>query len=570
MTDQMNVDKLKVLNDIYYNTLIENKTEIEKPKEIKTKLYNHQWNMVEGMHHYREKMIRGFMIGNEAINGKIGIIGDPVGTGKSLTVLSYLASYKNVFPQITCELTPYSSKYFFSHQINKLSDISSANLIIVPHYLYGQWKNEIDQHTTLKYVSLETKRVIKGDDLAKQIIQSNFVITTNKCYKFVQEYAVQHNIEWNNIFLDEASSIYMNSSDPPFQFQFLWLITNNWIPLLFKNASIQKHKLDELSNHITIHPELKKWLIENQYYSYDVLLESSSFLKDYLPFYHPNKNMIVLRNSNEMIESSITIPSMTLEHIECRPNITLNSLISYYLSRKIEPLFHPNRIPYLFQGMGIEFKSVSNYLEFQIVGKHSLIKRKAEENECVICLESCEYPTILDCCYNLYCGKCLLRNIYLHNNKCPLCRDAITVDRMCCLIDKGNEEVKLLKNKQEICLDLFRNEKDGKFIIFSSFDNIYYELFEEIDRLGLKAERIENNLFSLLKTIKNFKEGITNIIFVSNINLIRGLSMECVSHLIFYHDQLSCELKEILIHSAQRIGRRRPLKVLQLHSEIQV
>ena len=106
--------------------------------------------------------------------------------------------------------------------------------------------------------------------------------------------------------------------------------------------------------------------------------------------------------------------------------------------------------------------------------------------------------------------------------------------------------------------------------IFSSFDNIYYELFEEIDRLGLKAERIENNLFSLLKTIKNFREGITNILFISNINLIRGLSMEFATHLIFYHDQLSYELKEILIHSAQRIGRKKPLKILQLHSEIQV
>jgi hypothetical protein len=570
MTDQLNIEKVFVLNNIYNNTIIENKTGLEKPKEISTKLYEHQWNMVQEMHLYREKMIRGFMIKNEAINGKIGIIGDPVGTGKSLTVLSYLASYKNKFPQFTCELTSNSSKYFFSHQINKLSDASSANLIIVPHYLYGQWKNEIDHHTTMKYVSLETKRVIKGDELAKQMIQSHFVITTNKCYKYVQEYANQHQIEWNNIFVDEASSIYMNSSDPPLQFQFLWLITNNWIPLLFKNSSIQKHKLNELTNQLEIHRDFKLWLMENPYYSYDVLLESSSFLKDYLPFHHHLRYMTVLRNSNQIIESSISLPNMIMEDIQCRPNLTLNSLISYCLSRKIEPKFDKDRIPYLFQGMGIEFKSVMDYLPFQIGVKHSLIKRKVEENECVICLEPCEYPTILDCCYNLYCGKCILRNIYLQNNKCPLCRELITVDRMCCLVEKGNEEVNLLKNKQGICLELFRKEKDGKFIIFSSFDNIYYELFEEIDRLGLKAERIENNLFSLLKTIKNFKDGVTNIIFVSNINLIRGLSMEFVSHLIFYHDQLSCELKEILIHSAQRIGRKKPLKILQLHSEIPI
>jgi len=570
MTDQLNMEKLKILNEIYDNSFIDNKTNNEKPKEIKTELYIHQRRMVEEMNQYREKMIRGFLINDRAINGKIGIIGDSIGTGKTLTVLSYLAGYKNIFPSITCELSSYSSKYFFSHQIQKLTDISSANLIIVPHYLYNQWKNEIDTHTTLKYVSLETRRVIKGEDLARQIIESKFVITTNTCYKYVQEYATQHRIEWDNIFLDEASSIYMNSSDPSLKFQFLWLITNNWMPLLFKNSSIQKHKLNELTNNREINVELRKWLMENMYYSYDVLLESSGFLKDYLPFHHPNRNLIILRNSGEMIKNSVDIPNMMVEHIQCRPNMTLNSLMSYYLSKRIEPVFQANKIPYFFQGMGIEFKSLDDYLPFQIVNKYSLIKRKVQENECVICLESCEYPTILDCCYNLYCGKCILKNIFLQNNKCPLCRDVITVDRMCCLVDKGDEEVKQLKNKQQICLELFNKEKEGKFIIFSSFDNIYYELFEEIDRLGLKAERIENNLFSLLKTIKNFREGITNILFISNINLIRGLSMEFATHLIFYHDQLSYELKEILIHSAQRIGRKKPLKILQLHSEIQV
>ena len=201
--------------------------------------------------------------------------------------------------------------------------------------------------------------------------------------------------------------------------------------------------------------------------------------------------------------------------------------------------------------------------------KHNLIRRKFDERECVICLEQTEYPTIVNCCYNIYCGKCLLRNMIV-NQKCPMCRDVLGIDNLCCLQALTEEEKMLSKNKTEICMDILSKNRNGKFIIYSSFDNIYYQLFEDLDRLGLKAERIESNLFSLLKTVKNFQEGRTNILFVSNVDLIRGLSLSTTSHLIFFHELPVCELKQVLIHSAQRIGRKDPLKIIHLNSEIQV
>ena len=76
--------------------------------------------------------------------------------------------------------------------------------------------------------------------------------------------------------------------------------------------------------------------------------------------------------------------------------------------------------------------------------------------------------------------------------------------------------------------------------------------------------------YQLTSTIKNYEEGRTNILFISNIDLIRGLSLESTSHLIFFHDLPVFELKQVLIHSAQRIGRKDPLMMVHLNSEIQV
>jgi SNF2 family DNA or RNA helicase len=470
---------------------------------------------------------------------------------------------------MTCELTSNSSKYFFSHDLYQLSDASSTNLIIVPHSLFGQWRQEIAQHTAMTYVPIETKRFIRGNDLAQNMVNSNFVLTTNKCYKYVQEYAQQYEIQWNNIFIDEASSIYINSSDPQLKFQFLWLVTNNWIPLIFKNPSIVKSNLYFLKDRVVLNKELESWLLDNMNVHYEGQLVSSSFFKDYLPFNHQNRGCLVLRNNLDHIYKNINLPDTSVTTLQCRPNISLNSLISYYLARNIEPNINSSKIPNLFQSLNVQFKTVDEYLIDKPVQKHNLIRRKCEENECVICLETAEYPTIVNCCYNLYCAKCLLKNMVIHH-KCPTCRESLLVDNICCLKPLTSEEVILSKNKTEVCLDIINKNKTGKFIIYSSFDNIYYQLFEEIDRMGLKAERIESNLFSLLKTVKNFQEGRTNILFVTNIDLIRGLSLVTTSHLIFYHELPVCELKQILTLSAQRIGRTQPLKIIHLNSEIQV
>lgn len=575
MADYTDYDKVVTINTVYHTTLQrshEQSSHYTSPL-IKTTLLPHQTLLVHGMHAHRDKMTHGFLVGNQAINGKLGVIGDPSGTGKTLSILSYLATYTKPICKITSELTAQSTKYFFSHDIHELSTTSSTNLIIVPHSIFGQWRNEIEQHTSMEYVSIETKRMIKGDELAEQMVKATFVLTTNKCYKFVQAYANHHKIQWDNVFIDDASSIYLQASDPPLHFQFLWLVTHNWIPLLFKHIHINKSNLLFLRDKIRLHPEFEHWLLDNITVHFQSELVSQSFLKDYLSFFHMNRGYLVIRNSMDVIQSSISIPSTINQIIYCKSNITLQSLTSYYLAKNMKLHIRNEKIPHLFQSLGIACKYLNDYLPFQISSKHALIQGKIQENECMICLEACQYPTIVNCCYNIYCGKCLLKNTLL-TYKCPTCREPVDTNTMCCLSPLTEEVTILTRNKMEACVDMIKKNimanKDAKIVIYSSFDNIYYQMFEEIDKAGIKAERLETNIFSLVKTIKNFKEGNTNILFVSNVTILRGLSLPSTSHLIFYHDLPSFELKEVLIHSAQRIGRKQPLSVIYLSSEIQM
>jgi len=565
--DDFHYDKLNMLNDIYHRALPVQK-EVLLHTSITTPLYPHQHTMLQGMIQYREKMTRGFLVENQAINGKMGIIGDGPGTGKTLTALAYLASHP-VFPRMTSELTTHSSQYFFSHELHTLSDVSSANLIIVPTTLFDQWKEEIATHTTMKYVAIETKRTLKGTALAASMIQSRVVLTTNRCYRAVQEYAEQNHIQWDNIIMDEASSIYFHSTDPPLRFQFLWLLSHNWIPLLCKHPTINKSALLQLRERVPLHSDLEKWLLENHTLPYEGTLASSSFMKHYLPFFHPRKDYIVLRNSNDHLSSSMNLPPVHETTLACKPSMSLASLTSFYLARNREPSLRASSIPSLFQALRICSRTPQEYVEHAPMDKMELSSRKIAENECVICFESCTYPTIVNCCYQVYCGACLLTNTLL-NHKCPTCREVVRIENICCLTLWSPEQTLLSRTKLEVCLDLFAAHPKGIMLLYSPFNNIYYELFEGIDKLGRHAERIENNLFSLRKTMKNIRAGKTSIIFVSDVEILRGFSLLPITHLIFYHELPAFEKKQVLLHSSQRMGRTNPMNVLHLNSEIQV
>lgn len=572
MNDAYHYEKLVILNNVYQRTFFEQDTSsFHKSHLIMSELYPHQKALIQAMIRYRETMTRGCLIEQRAINGKIGIIGDHYGSGKSLAILSYIAStLSSPLPSITNELSDHSNRYFFSHDLLPVSERNRSNLIIVPHHLFHQWKEEIETHTMMSYVPIETKRMIKENETLLKITTSSFVLTTSKCFRFVQEFATRNGIQWNNIFIDEAASIYFHSTDPPLSFQFLWLITNQWHSLLFKNPIINSLQLYERKDRIMLHPELEEWLLQKDHEHYDSTALTSAYLKDYIPFQHPQRGLLVLQNSNRLIHESMNMYPIQHQTITCKPNITLNSLTSYFLSKNPSVHIQSKHIPYLFQALGIDCISSDQYIDLQPPSKHNLIQGKIKDNECLICLDPCEYPTIVNCCFNTYCGKCILKNMILNPPKCPTCRETILIPTMTCLSTFTSKDQMSSKSKMEICMELFRKNPQGKFLVYASFENIYFQMFEEMDRMGIKAERIEDNLFSLMKVLRNFKQGTTQVLFISDVKLIRGLSFSSVSHLIFYHELPSCEMKDILIHSAQRLTRKAPLEILHLNSEIQV
>ena len=77
------------------------------------------------------------------------------------------------------------------------------------------------------------------------------------------------------------------------------------------------------------------------------------------------------------------------------------------------------------------------------------------EEDCLICYSELENPIMVQCCQNVFCGKCLFKWLESHKT-CPMCRYDLDVSKFMYINKNDNKDEKEEK-KEEI------EEKKKKF-----------------------------------------------------------------------------------------------------------
>lgn len=160
-----------------YIILNDNDKKITQPASIKIELMNHQKTMVQKMMEIEKTgiiKVKDYSMkeythmisinGTEAeINTNIAILGDKVGAGKTLMVITLLTIQKNIIER-PIEL---GGSQFYSVKLKPSSPSVKSNLIIVPHKLLPQWKDAIQKYSpTLKVLTLSLNKEI---DLIRKV-----------------------------------------------------------------------------------------------------------------------------------------------------------------------------------------------------------------------------------------------------------------------------------------------------------------------------------------------------------------------------------------------------------------
>lgn len=614
-----------MLNSPYKSELTEESPRIEMTHpNLKIPLRAHQAAAVYAMLAQEQRLSNGYEISGERLFGSWSILGDGVGVGKSLTVLSHIANLKtqntHISPvPIVNSASPYM--YSLSSVARDLSECSAA-VIIVPHTLYRQWQTYIKEQTNLEALYLTTKKQILAPDFMKKVLKSDVILLSNTNYREFSNYC--SHIRFRRVYIDEADSIHITSYHEFPKFQFLWLITASWPNLLFPNRSLWI-SYSCLANFIfaensRMHPDFAEQFRQSYqnhvtYYTYRFHVVSCQFFKKLLLNDHHLRANLVIRNSTKFIQESISLPQLYRHTILCRSTISYQ-VVAGVISEEVRNYLHAGDTQSAMEALGVsgesatnlieavtenrtkelerlrktyEFKAAIEYstpqakehalstltqkiqhLESQIQSIRERIQNVKDET-CPICFDSPADPLLTPCCQRVFCAQCILTNL-TRVTTCPLCRMVISAKELKKITHDASANVLSapatadppLLLKKDALLKIIRENPQGKFLIFSRYDNPFHQIGEELEAIGVtSAKEVKGNKEVIQALLNKFQSGQTRCLLLNSIHAGAGLTITAATHVILLHEMNLEEEKQIL-GRAYRLGRTAPLHVYKL------
>ena len=597
-----------------FTILTDNDKKITQPQSIKIELMNHQKTMINKMleiestgtikiSNYSIKSFSNMLdvtCNDAEILTNFAILGDKVGSGKTLMIISLLA-IKKIINDRFIEM---GGNQFYSLKLKPSCPLLKINLIIVPHKILPQWRDSFEKFSsTLKVYPISYNRDIdKIINTKKEIVQ----ISKNKEIIYENEEIIKENIEqydviligetmykrfykicknyrFNRIFIDEADTIKL-PREMTCQFNFLWLITGTPKGLLYSNKSfISKiFKNDNLNIN-------SKFVIKND----DAFIEQSIKLP------HPKRLKIKCLSPKELNIIKDIIPSSILQMINAgnteqavkalNCNVDTDENILQVITKKLVDIIVNKKIE-----LEDEIKKqypidLKNYHEKQIQIieeqikklniKYDNIKKKIyqlNDTNCPVCMGEFTNPVVVSCCNNTFCFDCLAVSLgELKNNKCPYCKQTITTHQIHVfqsdtIIKNDSSNIPLpnkydLKDKLSVLIDLIQNKPNGRFIIFAGFFETFQKIETKLKQLSIPFYELKGHSSTVKKHINDFKDKTVNVLMLNAKNYGAGMNLQIATDIIIYH-RFTKEMEEQIIGRAQRLGRsnNEPLNVYYL------
>ena len=503
----------------------------------------------------------------------------------------------------------------------------AGSLIIVPHTLFRQWVTYIKDQTNLKGFCISKVSQITDEDFEKNVMESDLVLISNTiCRQFIPR-CKQREIKWKRVFIDEADTIHIPGvyyRDLP-QARFFWLITASWINLLYLNRNLYFDKSTVsalIFSEATAYKHLQNHFIsriatsQTAYISEVFRIRSPYLLSDMLSQTHPLRGHLVIKCTDNFIKKSISLPELIRRTILCKSPLT-NRILENAISTNIQQMLNAGDISSALKELNVKGKSVKSLidgvtasltkelsnLEKTYEFKESLEYSSAQVKEqarqslkekmshlkmsiqsieeriqnfkkevCPICYEEEPIdPLITPCCSRIFCASCLIMSL-ARNSTCALCRAPIHPSKCTKIMGTENEIIDVsgadsgelvLPKKTDALLAIMKDNPEGKFLIFSRFDNPFETIETAVSELGIKVKHVKGNKDAVASTLRAFESGALRCLLLNSKYAGAGLNITAATHVILLHAMTHEEEKQVL-GRAYRIGRTGSLEFIKL------
>jgi len=541
--------------------MMNNNHMVSQPMQINVSLYPHQLSSIYKM----EKLEKDNMIQKEGYikKTKIGINGDISGFGKTLSMIGLVArdtmewdlETPYIYETVISEAKGRIKNYLISRY-----DKLPTTLVLVSNSIVGQWEDELKK-TELKYY------VIKSNKDLERLYpeQHDIVIVTPSYYnKLVMIYS---KFAWKRFIFDEPGHLKVPGM-LDIHAGFYWFVTATPEMILnqhkFCKYSFMK---DILSNMYDSECFISDLIIKNnpEYIRASFEMPSTNYIyhKCYQPFYNVIQNLVSpsVRSMIEAgnIEDAIIslggsktsniielIKLKKLEEIE-----EINSKINIYTLRNDD--ININKWLLKKERVELQIKDIDDKYQTML------------ESDCIICTEKLNNPVLESNCQNLFCGSCLFEWLQ-RKNTCPFCRCSIDTSNLIYIDHKDDDKsIKCIKKeikmtKVEKIIEIVNNNKKGKFLIFSDYDNTFHPICNALKDNNIDFVQIKGTIKNREKNLESFKIGDVPVIFLNSTTDGSGINLTESTDIILCHQMDKSTEKQIL-GRALRIGRTEPLNV---------
>ena len=241
---------------LYSQELTEDSAKAVTPPWLKTPLLLHQQSAVAAALRLETAKTDGLQVNSiagESVGGKLytsyGILGDRVGSGKSLTALSLVkmpapsSLYNEYIIRGNAVLQDGRDVGLLRTRDQattvaglKLKPLTTS-LFIIPHALMGQWEAYVANDTTLKCCFVKKRKEAESPTLLEGIEQYDALFVSSTMWNSFRVTHHPRNILWKRVFIDEADSVAITTDWDDINGLFYWFISASWLNLVFAGGA---------------------------------------------------------------------------------------------------------------------------------------------------------------------------------------------------------------------------------------------------------------------------------------------------------------------------------------------
>jgi SNF2 family DNA or RNA helicase len=618
---------MNLLNILFHNSLTDESPKAEQSADIRIPLRPHQRAVVAAMKKLEEDSFRGREFNTYTTYSNYGFIGDEVGTGKSLSILSFIAQMKiENAPIENYRLVSQNCAHLFTLEKRTVKS-TDATLIVVPHTLFRQWQTYIKQQTTLKCFDVKSRANLNIDTFKNNVAEADIILVSNTLYNSLMEMAKENDVTWKRIFIDEADSIHITSTSVKLNAGFVWFISASWANFLLHGSVLRNHLYQYLTgpNEIpNLDPELKIWLanelgpnVTNAHYVW-LRMKSPNFFRDFMST-SLFRSLQVIRCRQNFIDTSMTMPPLLYEQILCEEPMQYR-VVNGLINHEIQAMLDGGDIQGALEELGVKAENPTSLLdaflnqqnkeldrlkrELEFKEKNEYTSAKAKEEAlarlqskiesverqiqtfkarmeslktelCPICYEEpamTTTTTMTPCCHRIFCAQCILACL-ARKPVCPMCRTSMSAKSIIHLDEKNTttktsskkskKEKQILLRKPEALLHFLISNPTAKVLVFSRYENPFAGLAMRCLEAGIQVQVLKGNKDCIASSVREFEAGTKRVLFLHTHSVGAGMNLVGASHVVLYH-QMTPEEERQVVGRAYRLGRQEPLRVIRL------